>query len=200
MNGERAFWDAHADDPPELMVRHGDWSESIEADLAELPPANEGDRMLDLGCGLGRLAVAYARKYEAVVFGVDVSPAMLERAEPHPLVSYWPCDGRVIPAEPPIAFAGAWSILMFQHIPRGAQASYIAQVARLLVPGGWFRFQTVLGDENTFLSHQVALDDPLRWCDYAGLEVESVGAGAVPEWLWVTARRPQVIDKRAGVR
>lgn len=187
MNAEREHWDSVAGDDPATMIRHGDWFESIESDLAELPLANRGDRILDLGCGLGRLAVAYAQKYQAIVYGVDVSPAMLARAEPHPLVSYWPCDGRMIPAGPQIAFAGAWSMLMFQHIPRGAQASYIAQVARLLVPGGWFRFQTVVGEEETFLSYQVRADEPLRWCERAGLTVEHADRQA--EWLWVTARR-----------
>ena len=39
-----------------------------------------GQRVLDVGCGVGTTAIEVARRYEARVTAVDISPIMLERA------------------------------------------------------------------------------------------------------------------------
>lgn len=185
---ERLHWDAVSGDDPSTMIRDGDWTVNTPADLKELPAATEGP-ILDLGCGLGRLSVAYARAHQVNVIGVDISPRMIERAEPDPLVSYKVCDGRVLPWLPPLA--GAFSMLMFQHIPAAAQRDYVVQVAAALKPGARFVFQVVVGDEDVFLSHQVYVLGAMKWCEAAGLEIEGKHRGVWPEWVWVTARKPE---------
>jgi SAM-dependent methyltransferase len=46
--------------------------------LADLQP---GQRVLDVGCGVGTTAIEIARRYGADVTAVDISPIMLERAQ-----------------------------------------------------------------------------------------------------------------------
>ena len=45
-----------------------------------LDPSTPIRRVLDFGCGTGRLALPFARQFESVV-GVDISPAMLREAQ-----------------------------------------------------------------------------------------------------------------------
>lgn len=190
---ERRHWDDVSSDDPHLTIRHGNWNERTPHDFGMLPPTDHGP-VLDLGCGIGRLAVAYARFYRIDVIGVDISPEMLERAEPHERVTYVVGDGRELPPTPPLA--AAWSMLMFQHVPRLTQESYVLQVAKRLEPGAAFHFQTVIGEEDMFLSHQVDAHEPREWCERAGLAVMSVDEGELPEWQWVSARR--VVDIGTG--
>lgn len=179
-------WDALAHCPREQVIRHGDWTESIDTDLSHLSAVGDEGPILDLGCGIGRLSVAYARRHEVEVIGVDVSPVMLARAERDERVQYLVGDGEQLPHLPELA--GAFSVLTFQHIPPDRQASYVAQVAERLEPGARFVFQTVIGDERAFLSHQVDAAAPGEWCEWAGLTLECqtvAGSG----WVWVTARK-----------
>lgn len=79
----RAFWDSRA----AVWNRRATAMASV-ADVYGLPPLNRlnlvpGDRVLDIGCGPGvtTLAIADLVGPEAEVFGVDISPAMIEAAE-----------------------------------------------------------------------------------------------------------------------
>lgn len=179
-------WDALAHCPSEKVIRHGDWTEGVEADLAHLEAVGDKGPILDLGCGIGRLSVAYARRHAVDVIGADVSPVMLARAELDERVQYLTCDGVSLPHLPELG--GAFSVLMFQHISADQQASYVEQIAERLLPGARFVFQTVIGDEDAFLSHQVSAEAPGEWCERAGLILERqsvAGSG----WVWVTARQ-----------
>lgn len=187
---ERVHWDSVSGDAPHTMIRFGDWDKSIAFDLGELIELGQAEGpILDLGCGVGRLACAYARRQKVDVIGVDISARMLDRAELHRRVRYMLGNGRDLPDDLP-ELGGAFSMGMFQHIPKAAQKHYIAQVAEKLRPGARFIFQTVLGDDADALSHQVSVTEPPDWAWSAGFEVESVRKGLFPEWLWVTARKP----------
>lgn len=73
----RAF---HAALTPAGLARRtrADWDALILRELAELlPPAS---RILDVGCGYGRIAVFLGAAGHAV-WGLDVSPAMIEAAK-----------------------------------------------------------------------------------------------------------------------
>jgi SAM-dependent methyltransferase len=84
-------------DDPEFLAgysqldRFGDgWQTAMEhADFLGLLPADvRGLRVLDLGCGGGRLAVDLAERGASSVLGVDVSERMLALARAHPRVEY----------------------------------------------------------------------------------------------------------------
>ena len=71
--GEAALYDA-------LSHRFllGRLFERIAADIAAVAPS--GARLLELGCGPGRLSILLARRYGFDVTGLDLDPLMIERA------------------------------------------------------------------------------------------------------------------------
>jgi 2-polyprenyl-3-methyl-5-hydroxy-6-metoxy-1,4-benzoquinol methylase len=95
---------------------------------------------LDFGCGVGRLAIALARRIERVV-GVDVSPSMLQIAEQHR--DQAGLDNlelaRAAPGLPDLAprsFDLVVSMIVFQHIPVTAGEAELRALLELLAPGG----------------------------------------------------------------
>jgi ubiquinone/menaquinone biosynthesis C-methylase UbiE len=56
----------------------GSFFDRIAADVAAVAPG--GARMLEVGCGPGRLSLRLARQHGLDVTGVDLDPAMIERA------------------------------------------------------------------------------------------------------------------------
>jgi SAM-dependent methyltransferase len=98
-------------------------------------------RALDLGCGLGRITRALARRFEEVA-GVDVSAEMVRRAEElHPAdelpnVSFHATDGVHLPLEDEtVDFVFSYEV--FQHLPaRDVMRGNLLEVARVLRPDG----------------------------------------------------------------
>lgn len=156
-------------------------------------------RVLDLGCGAGRLAIPLIAKLprRVTIVGVDIAPEMLRRAWERTPARYanrleWLLgDGRTLPDEVGTLHA-AYSAITFQHIPHEAQAGYVKAVADRLVSGGVFRFQLYEGAADTFLAHHVHEEMAWQWCKDAGLVVGVVNR-VVPNVeaegmaLWITA-------------
>ena len=101
-------------------------------------------RVLEIGCGVGRLVKPLAARVERVV-GVDLSTEMLRRAKDY-------CAGlsnvELLATEGDLAsladesFDFVFSHIVFQHLPRKAYAErYFREAFRVLVPGGVFRVQ-----------------------------------------------------------
>jgi SAM-dependent methyltransferase len=99
-------------------------------------------RALDLGCGLGRVTRALARRFDEVV-GVDVSTEMVRRAqELHPQqefpnVTFEATDGVHLPLEADsVDFVFSYEV--FQHLPtREVMRQNLAEVARVLRDDGF---------------------------------------------------------------
>jgi SAM-dependent methyltransferase len=101
-------------------------------------PARFG-RVLDFGCGAGRLTQALAEYAETVV-GVDVSPPMLEVAR-HIDRSAGRCefvlnDAPHLRQFPDASFELVYSELVLQHLPGSVVDGYLAEFMRVLRPGG----------------------------------------------------------------
>jgi SAM-dependent methyltransferase len=103
------------------------------------------ESVLDIGCGVGRLTRALARR-AGHVYGLDVSPQMLQLAEEHngqlDNVTWLQGDGRGLGPLDDASVDGCFSHVVFQHIPDPAiTLNYVREMGRVLRPGGWALFQ-----------------------------------------------------------
>jgi SAM-dependent methyltransferase len=120
--------------------------------------ASRDCRVVEIGCGIGRMTEWFARAFGAVD-AIDVSPAMIEQARQRladlPNVTFHAGNGSDLA---PVADDSAdlvFSYIVFQHIPsREAIAGYVLDAARVLKDGGAFKFQ-VNGDQSpSYSGHQ----------------------------------------------
>jgi SAM-dependent methyltransferase len=108
-----------------------------EADLVAALVGPPPGRVLDAGCGTGRVAIELARRgYETV--GVDVDPALLERARAKaPELAWHLGDLARLPADTaPGPFAGAvlaGNVMIF--VAPGTEGAVLASVASRLATG-----------------------------------------------------------------
>jgi SAM-dependent methyltransferase len=158
-------------------------------------------RVLEIGCGAGRVTRALARFF-GEVHAVDVSGEMVQLAHQAlatlPNAFVYQNNGRDLSVVPDALFDFAFSTIVFQHIPsREIIENYVREVARLLRPGALFKFQ-VQGDsslqtspEDTWLgvpfSEQQAMDMAYR-CGFDPRYRH--GAGEQYFWLWFFKRLP----------
>ncbi|RDI74842.1 Methyltransferase domain [Gaiella occulta] len=96
--------------------------------------------VFELGCGSGKLIRLFRCIGGARLVGSDVNPAQIEWAQAHvPGVEF-----HVNELAPPLAFAAgdefdlAYAASVFTHIPLDAQEGWIAEIARVVRPGGYF--------------------------------------------------------------
>ena len=161
-----------------------------------LPP---GAVVVEIGCGIGRLARAIAPRV-AKVYAGDVSPEMLDRAREFCRdcgnVELLRFDG-ALSGVPSGCADFVYSHIVFQHVPRLAFIrAYFREAARVLKPGGVFR-ANVDGRSRQWYrrfaadswSGVVFSERRLRReLERAGLRVEAT-EGAGTQYLWATARK-----------
>jgi cyclopropane fatty-acyl-phospholipid synthase-like methyltransferase len=150
----RADWDRRARENAPFYVcttasdNPASFAESGERDLerhvVDGLAVSRDWRVLEIGCGLGRLVKPFSRRVARVV-GVDVSDEMLRRARDYCAglanVDLHGTDGRFdfLSAD---SFDFVFSHIVFQHVPRKAYVeTYFREAFRVLVPGGTFRVQ-----------------------------------------------------------
>jgi ubiquinone/menaquinone biosynthesis C-methylase UbiE len=154
----REFWDKRAREDPFYFVddrepyHHADeerfWragERELDALLRRLGLAVEpGSRVMDVGCGIGRLTRVLARR-AAHVTAVDISPEMLARAqELNPgldNVEWVLGEGDSLAGIERGSHDAVVCHEVLQHIPMvRVQLGYVAEFARVLRPGGWAAF------------------------------------------------------------
>lgn len=111
-------------------------------DLADRLPIAPGQRILDIGCGLGGPARYIAKRFQCHVTGIDITPSFvragnrlsaLVRMESRVTIEHG--DGERLPYSD-AAFDGAYS----QHVTMnvGNRDAFFAEAFRVLKPGAFF--------------------------------------------------------------
>lgn len=172
----RANWDRFGRDDPRWAAltvpakRHGSWDDDefydtgvaeVQAVLKRLDdvvrrtgihvtPDGDGGRALDFGCGVGRLTLALADRFERCD-GVDIAPSMIEGARA--FASGHPHGGRCsfhlieddLSEFGDGSFDLVYSTHVLQHMEPHFARAYVAEFIRVLRPGGavFFHIPTV---------------------------------------------------------
>jgi SAM-dependent methyltransferase len=208
----RRDWDQRARENPRYYVAdcRDDWSEQdflasgelavaqyILNDMVNVCQGREPSRMriLELGCGAGRVTRALGRLF-GEVHAVDISSEMVELARRAvagmPNVSVYLNNGRDLGVLPPVTFDFAFSCCVFHHIPSKAVIeNYIREVGLRLRPGALFKFevQGYLGmqasEADTWLGAPMSDEEMAGIAARCGFEPRhGVGAGEERFWLW----------------
>jgi ubiquinone/menaquinone biosynthesis C-methylase UbiE len=134
---------------------------SIGADIAAGAPPNAG--VLEVGCGPGQLSLRLARDYELDVIGVDLGPAMIERASAK-------AASLSRPPTFPVSNAAAMTFddASFDFVVSTLSAHYwsdapvgLAEIARVLRPGG----KALIRDSRRVVNRSMATPPiPSRTC------------------------------------
>jgi SAM-dependent methyltransferase len=100
-------------------------------------------RVLDFGCGVGRMSNVLAEQGLEVV-GVDIAASMVERAEElnshRDRLRFVAYDGGELPF-PDNSFDAAVTLIVLQHCPPRVQVTALMQLQRVVRPGGLLIFQ-----------------------------------------------------------
>jgi SAM-dependent methyltransferase len=204
---EDAFYYVHSARREQTEAEFAASGQASVADLvgADLPTLTQGRdprtlRLLELGCGAGRMTRPLAEVFGEVV-GVDVSPEMVARARARlagiPNARVEVNSGTDLAAFADGSFDVCFSFIVLQHIPdRAIVERYVAEMARLLRPGGVAKFQLqgFQGAEfraqpkdtwhgETFSEEEVRALVAASGLRLLGLE------GVGTQYLWVTAQR-----------
>lgn len=160
----RSTWERLGRDDPLWAIMPYPAEKSADWDLAEFMATGVADiaivqrlldeqglrlhgRVLDFGCGVGRLSNAIAEQdgVQAVV-GVDIASSMVDQARQHnrhpERVEFQPYDGGVLPFDDG-SFDAAVSLVVVQHAPPPAQLRYLLELNRVVTPGGLLVLQSV---------------------------------------------------------
>lgn len=156
----------------------------IEA--AELAP---GQRVLDVGCGTGTLALAAVDAVgpEGRVEGIDPSPEMIARARSKATTRGRAANFQVASiASLPFSdrcFDAVLSSLMFHHLSEPLQESGLAEIHRVLAPGGRLTIIDFVGGGPLLhriaahFVHHTAHDDPHSVGNFERLSLAAMTAG-----------------------
>jgi SAM-dependent methyltransferase len=169
--------------------------------LEDLHPWLRADmRMLEIGCGIGRMLQFFAVLF-AEVHGVDVSPVMIESARTFLArfdnVHVRAGDGRGLAAYPDAHFDLIVSHAVFQHVPEKAVIrDYVEDAHRALRPGGLFKFLVKTapwGGEHldpTWCGVDIERADVEAWVQAFGYELVNAYSAHEPTTAWVILRKP----------
>jgi SAM-dependent methyltransferase len=115
-----------------------EWKQAL-VDEVLLPTIPAGGTVVEIGPGGGRWSVLLAPRSERLVL-VDVAQRPLdlvaERLRDAGNVEYVLTDGSAVAGVADASVDAVWSFDVFVHIAPGDQAGYLAEIARVLRPGG----------------------------------------------------------------
>jgi ubiquinone/menaquinone biosynthesis C-methylase UbiE len=213
----REDWDARARENAQYYIANStrDWDEREFFRTGEINVANEvmpdmhricggarsprDLRMLEIGCGVGRMTKAFANLFGHVT-AFDVSAEMVAGARANLAslgnVEVMLGDGATLGGVPDASHDFAFSYIVFQHIPSAEVIeSYCKEVNRVLKPGSLFKVQVNgafwegRGAPDTWEGVSFTEEDAKKLAKNSGFVLESSdGAGTQYFWLWL--RKP----------
>lgn len=152
--------------------------------LVELVPEDAGGRWIDLACGPGLVSRALAARVAAVE-GFDLTPAMIEKASAEARaagvenVAFSLGDATALDS-PDASYDGAITRFSLHHIP--VPGRVVAEMARVVRPGGWVVIGDHLTDEEGDAAawHQEIerLRDPTHWASQTRARLRAMGEAA----------------------
>ncbi len=127
--------------------------------VIEMAKIKPGDRVLDVGCGTGSLTLT-ARSYagsSGSVYGIDASPEMIEAAQAKAVQSGLEAVFEIGLIEnipyPEATFDIVMNRLVMHHLPDDLKRKGMAEILRVLKPGGLFFIADFNPPANPFLTH-----------------------------------------------
>ena len=152
-------------------------------------------RVLEIGCGAGRMTRALAKVF-GEVHGVDVSGGMIARAgellADCPNVHLYQNSGADLSVLGNLEFDFAFSFIVFQHIPsKTIIENYAHEVHRVLRSGRLFKFQVqgsyraAQAEHDTWLGAPISGSDAVKMAENCGFRLlRYEGLGEQYFWLW----------------
>jgi len=171
---EAAFFQTGADDTAKLLGMAG-WGDT------------SGGRLLEIGCGVGRMTRHLSRSFEHVT-AIDISPTMISKAKALNASTgnarFEVSSGTDLGLQPDAHFDFVLSYIVFQHIPEANIVyCYVREAVRVLKPGGRFLFQVrndpgYVPHYDTYDGAAVDLPEIQRVAEGAGSSMlRTIGAG-----------------------
>ena len=125
----------------DTFLFRGQWGE-LRRKTSNLAHIQPGEQVLDVGCGTGTLAIEVARRLGSAgrVAGIDPSTEQIARARRSAARRSLPIDCQIGVIEqlpfPDQTFDVVLSTLMMHHLPDSLKRQGLAEIARVLKPGG----------------------------------------------------------------
>lgn len=165
--------------------------------FADAATVGEGARILDAGCGAGRMT-RYLAGRRCSVEGIDLSPTMVDIARREHWDLVFSVGSLTDLPYPPGTFAGVLLWYSIIHTPGAGLASILAEVARVLRPGGQVLvgFQSGQGVRDVSASyrrfgHEIELQRYLHEPDQVASQLAAAGLHE----LCRLVRRPQGAER-----
>jgi 27-O-demethylrifamycin SV methyltransferase len=158
--------------------------------LIEMLPIKPGDRLLDIGCGVGEPAMRMAAAHDIEVVGVSIGQGQVQRANDRAAaagladrLSFQHADAMDLPF-PDESFDLVWALESLHHMPD--RWHVIQHAARLLRPGGRmaigdFLLRSEYGSEADAASVDLVRDGVLKLVTLDDYQSHLRDAGLVPD-------------------